>query len=495
MILPPIAHVGMREGLLDRHASSSAAARPRKGPPEAVRTSGSTVPGRSPARSWCSAACSESTGIELRAGRLAQRHDELAADDEAIPCWPARRRSPSRERDDGRAEPRRADDGVQDQVGVGLRDEADEPLRPGEHLAVRPRLARTRRRVWIRQRDTPHAVRACLGDERLVRALGRQADDLEGVARPRHHVQRLGADRARRAEDEQPLHRRAIVAAGSSAAPKPFPGGGRPAASGRSAGVRAGPGGYGAGMGRHGKPDDTVVHGLEPFNAEPPRTALAERAVTPVERFYVRNHGPVPALDADALRLTVGGLVERPLELVARRRCAPRLRPWPRSPRRCSARATGGPGSLEVRAIPGEAPWGPGATGTAIWRGVRLADVLAAAGVRAGAAHVALIGADSLGGDGPAAAVRHLDPAGEGRAPRGPARLGDERGAAAGRARRAAAGGRAGLHRRAHGQVAAAHRAGRRADRGLLPGRRLPAAGPRRGAGARAAASCSARSR
>ncbi len=30
-----------------------------------------------------------------------------------------------------------------------------------------------------------------------------------------------------------------------------------------------------------------------------------------------------------------------------------------------------------MRDIPGEAPWGPGATGTATWRGVALADVLA----------------------------------------------------------------------------------------------------------------------
>ena len=146
-------------------------------------------------------------------------------------------------------------------------------------------------------------------------------------------------------------------------------------------------------MGRHGKPDDTVVHGLEPFNAEPPRTALAERAVTPVERFYVRNHGPVPALDADALRLTVGGLVERPLELSL---AALRAGLLPLAEVAATLQCAGNrrAGLAEVRAIPGEAPWGPGATGTAIWRGVRLADLLAAAGVRAGAAHVALIGAD-----------------------------------------------------------------------------------------------------
>ena len=52
-------------------------------------------------------------------------------------------------------------------------------------------------------------------------------------------------------------------------------------------------------------------------------------------------------------------------------------------------------GLMAIRDIPGEAPWGPGATGTATWTGVALADVLALAGPRPGAAHVGFEGADS----------------------------------------------------------------------------------------------------
>jgi sulfite oxidase len=51
-------------------------------------------------------------------------------------------------------------------------------------------------------------------------------------------------------------------------------------------------------------------------------------------------------------------------------------------------------GLIAVRDIPGEAPWGPGATGTATWTGVRLADVLAPAGPLDDGAHVAFVGAD-----------------------------------------------------------------------------------------------------
>ena len=51
-------------------------------------------------------------------------------------------------------------------------------------------------------------------------------------------------------------------------------------------------------------------------------------------------------------------------------------------------------GLIAIRDIPGEAPWGPGATGTATWSGVALADVLALARPLDGAAHVGFEGAD-----------------------------------------------------------------------------------------------------
>jgi sulfite oxidase len=146
-------------------------------------------------------------------------------------------------------------------------------------------------------------------------------------------------------------------------------------------------------MARFGKRADLIVHEHEPFNAEPPREGLAGAPFTGLDRFYVRNHGPVPELGPQA-RVRVEGLVANPLalsladlrdgrfpeaEVVATLQCA--------GNRRESLAA--------VRVIPGEAPWGPGATGTATWRGVRLADVLAAADPLPGAGHVAFVGADA----------------------------------------------------------------------------------------------------
>ena len=110
--------------------------------------------------------------------------------------------------------------------------------------------------------------------------------------------------------------------------------------------------------------DDMVVHEQEPYNAEPPRAALAEHVITPVETFYGRNHGTMPAIDPEAWRLRIDGLVEQALELsladlkgrfaqhevIATLQCAGNRRA----------------GLMAYRDIPGQHPWGPGATSTAL---------------------------------------------------------------------------------------------------------------------------------
>ena len=137
-----------------------------------------------------------------------------------------------------------------------------------------------------------------------------------------------------------------------------------------------------------------IVHSDAPLNAETLVGALARWDLTPVEAFFVRTHGPVPDGEGP-WRIAVDGLVERSLslsvedlqagfearELVATLQCA--------GNRRASLMA--------VRDIPGEIPWGPGATGSAHWRGVALADVLRAAGLDGRARHIELIGADADG--------------------------------------------------------------------------------------------------
>jgi sulfite oxidase len=145
-------------------------------------------------------------------------------------------------------------------------------------------------------------------------------------------------------------------------------------------------------VGRYGKRDDLIVHEEEPFNAETGAAALAEGPVTATEAFYVRGHGAVPEIDPGAWRLRVHGLVERELELSASTlREAFRERTVTATLQCAGNRRSG---LMRIRDIPGEAPWGAGATGTATWSGAALADVLALAGPRAASAHVGFEGAD-----------------------------------------------------------------------------------------------------
>jgi sulfite oxidase len=142
---------------------------------------------------------------------------------------------------------------------------------------------------------------------------------------------------------------------------------------------------------RYGKRTDLIVHEREPLNAETGLAALTE-PLTATDAFYVRGHGAIPRPDGSAWRLRVNGLVERELDLslstlreafrerqvIATLQCAGHRRK----------------GLMAIRGIPGEAPWGAGATGTAVWTGVALADVIALANPLSAATHVGFEGTD-----------------------------------------------------------------------------------------------------
>ena len=57
-----------------------------------------------------------------------------------------------------------------------------------------------------------------------------------------------------------------------------------------------------------------IVREKKPVNLEMPFGSLDD-FITPVERFYVRCHHPIPEIDAEAWRLKIEGDVENPLEL------------------------------------------------------------------------------------------------------------------------------------------------------------------------------------
>ena len=167
VILPPMSQVGCCSACSTVTDSSSARERPRNGPPDAVRTSLSIVPRRpcSAPISWCSAECSESTGMICAPVASASAvtssppttSDSLLASARSMPSVSATIVGPRP------AEPTIA---LSTRSASAFGDQLDEPLRPGEHLALGPRLRRAGRGVGVRQRDPAHAVGARLRHQR-----------------------------------------------------------------------------------------------------------------------------------------------------------------------------------------------------------------------------------------------------------------------------------------------------------------------------------------
>lgn len=137
-----------------------------------------------------------------------------------------------------------------------------------------------------------------------------------------------------------------------------------------------------------------VVHGREPLNCETSIPALLGGVVMPNARFYVRNHFPTPTIDATNWRLTVHGLVERPLRLSMRD-----LQTMRSETLVVTLECAGNGRTQFSPPIAGE-QWRLGAVSTAEWTGVPLVEVLDRAGVKTGGASVVLRGADSGTVDG-----------------------------------------------------------------------------------------------
>ena len=106
----------------------------------------------------------------------------------------------------------------------------------------------------------------------------------------------------------------------------------------------------------------------------------------------MRGHGAVPEVDPAAWRLRVHGLVERELDLsLTTLREAFRERTDDRD---AAVRGQPARGPDRDPRHPGRGAVGPGATGTATWTGVALADVARARRAAPEAAHVGFEGAD-----------------------------------------------------------------------------------------------------
>src|SRR3954452_4550125 len=211
VILPPMSHVGWRSACSTVTSSSSARTRPRNGPPEAVSTSLTTVPVRSPASSWNNAECSESTGRTCAPVASAScmtsspptTSDSLLASARSIPSPRVATVGPSPALPTSAFRTRSASASTTSRTSASA-PPPHAPLGPGQHLAVRPRLRRTGGGVDVCDGDALDAVAASLVDQRLPGPLGRQADQLERLRLGADDVERLGPYGPGRTKDEEP---------------------------------------------------------------------------------------------------------------------------------------------------------------------------------------------------------------------------------------------------------------------------------------------------
>lgn len=127
------------------------------------------------------------------------------------------------------------------------------------------------------------------------------------------------------------------------------------------------------------KHPELVVKQENPFNAAPPPRLLTRSHATPTELFFVRSHGEAPEVDVESYRLVVNGGVLKPLSLSLEEIKNNFERVTVSATLQCAGNRR--EELMAVRPIPHELPWGVNAIGHAAWAGIRLRDVLAAAGV------------------------------------------------------------------------------------------------------------------
>ena len=132
-----------------------------------------------------------------------------------------------------------------------------------------------------------------------------------------------------------------------------------------------------------------VVCRAHPLNCETSLPALIGGTVMPNASFYVRNHFQIPNLDPAEWRLSVGGMVHRPLSLSLRD-----LTNMPSQTQVVTLECAGNGRFQLSPPVKGE-QWNFGAVSTAEWTGVPLVEVLNRAGVRDGAQEVLFRGIDS----------------------------------------------------------------------------------------------------
>lgn len=140
--------------------------------------------------------------------------------------------------------------------------------------------------------------------------------------------------------------------------------------------------------GMEGK-DGLTILGDRPLNAETPPHFLDDD-FTPTKRHFIRNNGiPPEDVDADTWELTIDGLVDKPMKL-----SIADLKSQFEVVEYALQLECGGNGRSFFDPPASGNQWSTGAIACSKWKGVRLADVLKAAGIKSNVIYTAHEGAD-----------------------------------------------------------------------------------------------------
>ena len=136
-----------------------------------------------------------------------------------------------------------------------------------------------------------------------------------------------------------------------------------------------------------GPKKDMIVRSARPEDLEMPLSGFND-FITPIEHFFVRSHHYTPKVELQDWRLSVGGEVATPLNLTM-----DELKKLPRVELVSVLECAGNGRGLYEPSVPG-LQWEFGSVGNGKWAGVRLADVLKKAGIKASGKEILFDGAD-----------------------------------------------------------------------------------------------------
>lgn len=138
---------------------------------------------------------------------------------------------------------------------------------------------------------------------------------------------------------------------------------------------------------------ELIVREQEPCNGGPPPHLITRTHITPNDLFFVRSHAPVPHINPDEYRLSIDGLVDRPVHF-----SMAQLGELPRISMEATLQCAGNRRTdlFALADVPGEVAWGDEAISHAVWSGVSLSSLLERAGLKPGAEYVEFIGLDEV---------------------------------------------------------------------------------------------------